>query len=86
MVEVPAALLVPLLQPYSPVRPNRRGHGHGPASSALSSASFNQLDQSTWNIDMQELEYNPSKKDMTDAKIHHLLAEELCKPYRRVSA
>jgi len=33
---------------------------------------------------MQELEYNPSKKDMTDAKIHHLLAEELCKPYRRV--
>lgn len=34
---------------------------------------------------MQELEYNPSKKDLTDAKIHHLLAEELCKPYRRVS-
>lgn len=33
---------------------------------------------------MQELEYNPSKKDLTDARIHHLLAEELCKPYRRV--
>jgi len=49
------------------------------------SASFNQLDTSTWNIDMQELEYNPSRKDLTDAKIHHLLAEELCKPYRRVS-
>jgi hypothetical protein len=48
------------------------------------STSFSQLDSSTWNIDMQELEYNPSKKDMTDAKIHHLLAEELCKPYRRV--
>lgn len=32
---------------------------------------------------MQELDYNPSKKDLTDAKIHHLLAEEL-KPYRRV--
>ncbi|XP_034249746.1 sodium/hydrogen exchanger 3-like, partial [Thrips palmi] len=47
------------------------------------SASFNQADSSTWNIDMQELEYNPSKKDLTDAKIHHLLAEELCKPYRR---
>lgn len=47
------------------------------------STSFSQLDSSTWNIDMQELEYNPSKKDMTDAKIHHLLAEELCKPYRR---
>lgn len=48
------------------------------------SPSFSQLDTSTWNIDMQELEYNPSKKDLTDAKIHHLLAEELCKP-RRVS-
>jgi hypothetical protein len=48
------------------------------------STSFSQLDSSTWNIDLQELEYNPSKKDLTDAKIHHLLAEELCKPYRRV--
>ncbi|XP_018572204.1 sodium/hydrogen exchanger 3 [Anoplophora glabripennis] len=47
------------------------------------SSSFSQLDSSTWNIDMQELEYNPSKKDLTDAKIHHLLAEELVKPYRR---
>ncbi|XP_062527093.1 sodium/hydrogen exchanger 3 isoform X4 [Bombyx mori] len=45
--------------------------------------SFSQIDTSTWNIDMQELEYNPSKKDLTDAKIHHLLAEELCKPFRR---
>ncbi|KOB75872.1 Sodium/hydrogen exchanger [Operophtera brumata] len=44
--------------------------------------SSSQLD-SSWNIDMQELEYNPSKKDLTDAKIHHLLAEELCKPFRR---
>lgn len=51
----------------------------------LFSSSFSQLDSSTWNIDMQELEYNPSKKDLTDAKIHHLLAEELVKPYRRVS-
>ncbi|KAG6444747.1 hypothetical protein O3G_MSEX003560 [Manduca sexta] len=47
------------------------------------SPSFSQIDSSTWNIDMQELEYNPSKKDLTDAKIHHLLAEELCKPFRR---
>ncbi|XP_025836783.1 probable Na(+)/H(+) antiporter nhx-9 [Agrilus planipennis] len=46
------------------------------------STSFSQLDNSTWNIDMQELEYNPSRKDLTDAKIHHLLAEELCKPKR----
>jgi solute carrier family 9 (sodium/hydrogen exchanger), member 3 len=36
------------------------------------------------NVDMQEFEYNPSKKDLTDAKIHHMLSEELCKP-RRVS-
>jgi sodium/hydrogen exchanger-like protein 3 len=47
------------------------------------STSFSHLDSSTWNIDMQELEYNPSKKDLTDAKIHHLLAEELVKPSRR---
>ncbi|XP_022224464.2 sodium/hydrogen exchanger 3 isoform X11 [Drosophila obscura] len=36
------------------------------------------------NLDMAELDYNPSKKDLTDAKIHHMLAEEL-KPYRRAS-
>lgn len=35
------------------------------------------------NLDMAELDYNPSKRDLTDARIHHLLAEEL-KPYRRV--
>lgn len=51
------------------------------------STSFSQLDSSNWNVDMQELEYNPSKKDLTDAKIHHLLAEELCqsKRHRRLS-
>uniref|UniRef100_A0A182SWV6 Sodium/hydrogen exchanger n=1 Tax=Anopheles maculatus TaxID=74869 RepID=A0A182SWV6_9DIPT len=46
--------------------------------------SFTNLENSTRNLDMQELDYNPSKKDLTDAKIHHLLSEEL-KPYRRVS-
>ncbi|XP_014207662.1 sodium/hydrogen exchanger 5-like [Copidosoma floridanum] len=46
------------------------------------SSSFFQI-ESGWNIDFQELEYNPSKKDLTDAKIHHLIAEELCKPYKR---
>ncbi|CAB3367087.1 Hypothetical predicted protein [Cloeon dipterum] len=51
------------------------------------SFSFTQLDSSVQNLDMQELEYNPSKKDLTDAKIHHLLSEELCKPrrHRRLS-
>lgn len=46
------------------------------------SPSFSNLENSTRNLDMQELDYNPSKKDLTDAKIHHLLSEEL-KPYRR---
>lgn len=60
------------------------GNINGNLSGTLNgSTSFSQLDSSTWNIDMQELEYNPSKKDLTDARIHHLLAEELCKPYRR---
>lgn len=49
----------------------------------LFSPSCSQL-EAGWNIDMQELEYNPSRKDMTEARIHHLLAEELCKPYKRV--
>ncbi|XP_043283772.1 probable Na(+)/H(+) antiporter nhx-9 isoform X2 [Venturia canescens] len=47
-----------------------------------SSPSCSQLEPG-WNIDLQELEYYPSRKDLTDAKIHHLLAEELCKPYKR---
>lgn len=48
------------------------------------SPSFSNFENSTRNLDMQELDYNPSRKDLTDARIHHLLAEEL-KPYRRVS-
>ncbi|KAM8716662.1 hypothetical protein ACLKA7_003525 [Drosophila subpalustris] len=47
------------------------------------SPSLTNLDNTcSHNLDMAELDYNPSKKDLTDAKIHHLLAEEL-KPYRR---
>ncbi|XP_044572475.1 uncharacterized protein LOC6503774 isoform X3 [Drosophila ananassae] len=49
------------------------------------SPSLTNLDNTcSRNLDMAELDYNPSKKDLTDAKIHHLLAEEL-KPYRRAS-
>ncbi|XP_055295275.1 sodium/hydrogen exchanger 3 isoform X21 [Sitodiplosis mosellana] len=44
--------------------------------------SFSNIENCSRNLDMQELDYNPSKKDLTDAKIHHLLAEEL-KPYKR---
>ncbi|EDV99097.1 sodium/hydrogen exchanger 3 isoform X5 [Drosophila grimshawi] len=47
------------------------------------SPSLTNLDNTcSHNLDMAELDYNPSKRDLTDAKIHHLLAEEL-KPYRR---
>ncbi|XP_032583296.1 sodium/hydrogen exchanger 3 isoform X21 [Drosophila sechellia] len=47
------------------------------------SPSLTNLDNTcSRNLDMAELDYNPSKKDLTDARIHHLLAEEL-KPYRR---
>ncbi|XP_059609498.1 sodium/hydrogen exchanger 3 isoform X3 [Phlebotomus argentipes] len=45
------------------------------------SPSFSNLENSSRNLDMHELDYNPSKKDLTDARIHHLLAEEL-KPRR----
>ncbi|XP_055295295.1 sodium/hydrogen exchanger 3 isoform X39 [Sitodiplosis mosellana] len=48
------------------------------------SPSFSNIENCSRNLDMQELDYNPSKKDLTDAKIHHLLAEEL-KPYKRAS-
>lgn len=51
----------------------------------FNSPSFSNFENCSRNLDMQELDYNPSKKDLTDAKIHHLLAEEL-KPYKRVSA
>ncbi|XP_065215185.1 sodium/hydrogen exchanger 3 isoform X2 [Planococcus citri] len=48
-------------------------------------ASCSQLDNSMWNVDLQELEYNPSKKDLTDARIHHLLTTELCQPPKKAS-
>ncbi|CAB3367088.1 Hypothetical predicted protein [Cloeon dipterum] len=67
----------------------RKAQNDDPLFAALAqdSFSFTQLDSSVQNLDMQELEYNPSKKDLTDAKIHHLLSEELCKPrrHRRLS-
>ncbi|XP_065333632.1 sodium/hydrogen exchanger 3 isoform X2 [Cloeon dipterum] len=65
----------------------RRAQNDDPLFAALAQDSFTQLDSSVQNLDMQELEYNPSKKDLTDAKIHHLLSEELCKPrrHRRLS-
>lgn len=29
------------------------------------------------NVDLKELNFNQSKKDLTDAKIHHLLTETM---------
>ncbi len=37
-----------------------------------------------WNLDIGELAYSPSARDLSDAKVHHMLSEELWKPYRRV--
>lgn len=39
--------------------------------------------QGEWNLDVAELEYNPTLRDMNDAKYHHLLASEY-KPMKRV--
>ncbi|CAG9824519.1 unnamed protein product [Phaedon cochleariae] len=67
----------------APIRDGKVIFNYIPEAGIIYDTSLSQMDSSTWNIDMQELEYNPSKKDLTDAKIHHLLAEELVKPYRR---
>lgn len=48
------------------------------------SASMAQMDHG-WNLDIGELAYSPSARDLSDAKVHHMLSEELWKPYRRVS-
>eukprot|EP00091_Calanus_sinicus_P006663 TRINITY_DN17376_c0_g1_i1.p2 TRINITY_DN17376_c0_g1~~TRINITY_DN17376_c0_g1_i1.p2 ORF type:complete len:112 (-),score=22.39 TRINITY_DN17376_c0_g1_i1:446-781(-) len=34
------------------------------------------------NLDMKEINFNQSKKDLTEAKIHHLLSEEMAKPQK----
>ncbi|KAG0714464.1 Sodium/hydrogen exchanger 2 [Chionoecetes opilio] len=38
--------------------------------------------QGEWNLDVGELEYNPTLRDMNDAKYHHLLANDY-KPMKR---
>ena len=35
-----------------------------------------------WNLDIGELNYNPSNKDVTDAKMHHLLSDANWRPHR----
>ena len=34
------------------------------------------------NLDMKEINHMPSKKDLTEAKIHHMLSEEMAKPQK----
>ncbi|ODM98828.1 Sodium/hydrogen exchanger 5 [Orchesella cincta] len=58
----------------------RANYSNGNLPGASGDAPF---EESNWNLDLQELEYSMSRKDMNDAKIHHLLAEELYKPSRR---
>lgn len=36
------------------------------------------------NLDMKEINFAQSKKDLTEAKIHHLLSEEMAKPQKRL--
>jgi len=36
------------------------------------------------NLDMKEINFNQSKKDLTEAKIHHLLSEEMAKPQKHI--
>lgn len=53
------------------------------ANNLNSSANIAQMDQG-WNLDIGELAYSPSARDLSDARVHHMLSEELWKPYRRV--
>ncbi|KAG8200344.1 hypothetical protein JTE90_028526 [Oedothorax gibbosus] len=40
-------------------------------------------DSSFLNIDIGELEYSPSSKDLADAQLHHILSDAMFKPPRR---
>lgn len=42
-------------------------------------------DSSFLNVDIAELEYSPSNKDLADAELHHILSDAMFKPTRRVS-
>ena len=35
------------------------------------------------NLDMKEINFNQSKKDLTEARIHHLLSESMVKHAKR---
>jgi len=52
------------------------------ANNLNTSGSESQINQG-WNLDIGELAYSPSARDLSDAKVHHMLSEESWKPYRR---
>lgn len=39
--------------------------------------------QNVENLDMKEINFNTSKKDLAEAKIHHMLTEVMAKPQLR---
>jgi hypothetical protein len=38
-----------------------------------------------FNFDLANLDYSPSRRDLVEAEIHHILADNLFKPVRKVS-
>jgi hypothetical protein len=45
-----------------------------------------QIPASVWsNLDMKELEYAPSDRDLDNARINRLLDASMLRPYRRVN-
>ena len=61
---------------------NMLGHGHGSSSGMGGLGGAN---ASSDNLDMREMIYTPSQKDMTENKIHHMLTENMFMPKAKVS-
>lgn len=56
-------------------------HLKSDSSKSVSQLFHNQSDME--NVDLKELHFNQSKKDLTDAKIHHLLTETMSNSLRK---
>lgn len=52
---------------------------------AKTDADIPRNNSSFLNVDIAELEYSPSNKDLADAQLHHILSDAMFKPTRRVS-
>ena len=53
-------------------------------TSLFSGTCFSPSSANIENLDMKEMYYNKSQKDLTEEKIHHLLSENLFMPRNRV--